>query len=64
MSTDETESAAVAQFLRLQLAADNSEGEVDDKVIVKEMSASEAIVVEGGDLRENNTTEEDLVAVV
>jgi len=62
---DETESAAVAQFLRLRLAADNLEGEVDSTIVAKEISATEATQkVEEGDTHENNTTEEVSVAVV
>jgi hypothetical protein len=65
VSTDETESAAVAHFLRLRLAADNLEGEVDSTIVAKEISATEATQkVEEGDTHGNNTTEEVSVAVV
>ena len=65
VSTDETESAEVAQFLRLRLGADNLVGEVDSMVDAKEISATEAPQkVEEGGTHENNTTEEVSVAVV
>ena len=62
LSTDETESAKVAQFLRLTLAADN----VDSTIIAKEILVLEAATqkVEEGDMHKNNTTEEVPVAMV